>query len=122
MARQRAGDARAAFARVGALPLPPVEPEAPAVPPPPPVSPTQAPRDVMTPRRRGGAPEAATAIALTVRFDPDEAYENDDFFLMLRRQLRRARLDKAEVVRALVRVARTRPEVRQALLDELRIR
>jgi len=120
MARQRAGDARAAFARVGAITLPAAEPEVPPTPPVLPVSPAQPSRDVTASRRRGGAPVAATAIALTVRFDPDESYENDDFFLMLQRQLRRGRLDKAEIVRALVRVARTRPEVRQALLDELR--
>jgi hypothetical protein len=112
MARQRAGQARDAFARVGAAPVGRADvgeqdgTEPPRI------------RDVTTPRRRG-APSVAGAVAFTVRFDPDEALANDELVLSLRRELRRSRLDKAEVVRALLRAARTREDVRHALLDEL---
>jgi hypothetical protein len=120
MARQRASDARAAFGRIGvaAVPAPETTPEqevvTPLVTPTPPVS-----RGVVTSRRHGNAPPAAGAVALTVRFAPDQAYEVDDLVLALRRRLRR-RVDKAEVVRALLETAQEEPEVREFLLRKLR--
>lgn len=58
-------------------------------------------------------------MAWTVRYDPDESLAIDTWLLGIRRELGRARLDKSEVIRALVKAARDRPEVREALLDEL---
>ncbi|MFI7632408.1 hypothetical protein [Microbispora rosea] len=87
-------------------------------------------RDVATPRKttrprtparsRRGAPAAAEAVALTVRFDPDEYTEIDEWLLTLRRELGRTKLDKSEVVRALLQAARERADVRRALLSILK--
>ncbi|MGW4049097.1 hypothetical protein [Streptomyces sp. NPDC004721] len=52
------------------------------------------------------APKAEGAIPLTVRFDPGEALEIDRWILELRAQTG-IRWDKAEVVRELLRMART---------------
>jgi hypothetical protein len=114
MARQRATQARDAFARVGASQVPAAAPD-------PGVDDAPAPRvrDVTTSRRRGAAPAVAGSVAFTVRFDPAEALADDQFVLSLRGELGRARLDKAEVVRVLLAAARTRPEVRAALVDGL---
>lgn len=78
--------------------------------------------DVVAPRRtgRGGAPAAAGAVAMTVRFDPAENTENDLFILGLREELSRSRLDKAEVVRELLRLAREDQAVRGKLARRLR--
>lgn len=57
------------------------------------------------PGGRRGAPAVADAVAMTVRVDPDEAAEIDYFILMLRQGLSRGRLDKAEVIRELLRLA-----------------
>lgn len=50
--------------------------------------------DVVTPRRRG--PAAADAVALTVRFDPDEALAVDELTLTMRRAAGR-RVEKSEL-------------------------
>ncbi|WP_052869801.1 hypothetical protein [Streptomyces niger] len=52
------------------------------------------------------APKADGAIPLTVRFDPSEYLEIDRWILELRHQTG-IRWDKAEVVRELLRMART---------------
>ncbi|WP_369361260.1 hypothetical protein [Streptomyces sp. cg2] len=73
-------------------------------------------------RSRGGrrpAPAADGAVATTVRLDPDEATEVDLFVLMLRDEARRTRLDKAEVYRELLRLAREDDAVRRKLLRRL---
>jgi hypothetical protein len=118
MARQRASQARAAFARVGTAPATPAGPAEPATDGERNGAETPRARDVTASRRRG-APSVAGAVAFTVRFDPDEALQDDELVLALRRELRRSRLDKAEVVRTLLRAARSREDVRQALLEEL---
>ncbi|MFD3431389.1 hypothetical protein, partial [Nocardia fluminea] len=59
-------------------------------------------------RSRGGwrpAPAAADAVPTTVRFDPEEASEVDFFVLELRDDAGRRSLDKAEVIRELLRLA-----------------
>lgn len=84
----------------------------------PPVPPVRKPG-----RTRGGrhpAPEAASAVPTTVRFDPEEAAEVDRFVLDLRDDAHRTRLDKAEVVRELLRLAREHEPTRRALLRRLR--
>lgn len=112
MARQRVSQARDAFARVGTSPVSaapdPGAADTPAAAAPP-------ARDVTTSRRRA----ATGSVAFTVRFDQAEALADDQFVLSLRGELGRARLDKAEVVRVLLAAARTRPEVRAALVDGL---
>jgi hypothetical protein len=65
--------------------------------------------------RRSTAPVAAEAIAFTVRFDPAEAIEIDEWMMTLRRELGRARLDKSEVFRALVTLGREHPSTARAL-------
>lgn len=115
MARQRANDAaKVAFGRVGMAAVPAVVPDES------PDASAAAAHEVVTSRRRGSAPAATGSVAFTVRFDPDEALADDQFVLALRGELHRARLDKSEVVRALLAAARTMPEVRAALLDSLR--
>ncbi|MGA5454877.1 hypothetical protein ACPCVO_50885 [Streptomyces umbrinus] len=52
------------------------------------------------------APKAGGAIPTTVRFDPGESHENDRWILELREQTG-IRWDKAEVIRELLRMART---------------
>ncbi|TLP66531.1 hypothetical protein [Microbispora triticiradicis] len=71
-------------------------------------------------RPRRGAPAAADAVALTVRFAPDEYTDIDEWLLSLRRELGRTKLDKSEVVRALLQAARERADVRRALLAILK--
>jgi hypothetical protein len=74
-------------------------------------------------RTRGGrrpAPEAASAVPTTVRFDPQESAEVDRFILDLRDETGRTRLDKAEVVRELLRLAREHEPTRRALLKRIR--
>lgn len=83
--------------------------------------PTPAPRK--TGRSRGGrrpAPAVETAVAHTVRLDPEEATEVDLFILMLRDDARRTRLDKAEVYRELLRLAREDDTVRRKLLRRIK--
>ncbi|MCL7370415.1 hypothetical protein [Streptomyces ardesiacus] len=74
-------------------------------------------------RRTGGrrpAPRAADAVALTVRFEPQESDEVDDFLREIRRAAGRRRLDKAEAVRELLRLAREHEPTRKALIRRLR--
>ncbi|WP_411073330.1 hypothetical protein [Streptomyces sp. cmx-4-25] len=74
-------------------------------------------------RSRGGrrpAPAVADAVAHTVRLDPEEATDVDLFVLGLRDDARRTRLDKAEVYRELVRLAREDDAVRRKLLRRLK--
>ncbi|WP_124723842.1 hypothetical protein [Streptomyces sp. ADI95-17] len=52
------------------------------------------------------APKADGAIPTTVRFDPSESLEIDQWILELRNQTG-IRWDKAEVIRELLRMART---------------
>ncbi|MET9183282.1 hypothetical protein ABZX88_34485 [Kitasatospora aureofaciens] len=68
---------------------------------------------------RRAAPRAAGAVALTVRFDPDEAIEVDASILSLRVEGGLRTVDKAEVVRELLRMVREHPGVRQELLHRL---
>lgn len=79
-----------------------------------------------TPRRpgrsRGGrrpAPAVKDSVATTLRLDPEEATEVDLFVLALREDSRRTRLDKAEVYRELIRLAREDDAVRRKLLRRL---
>lgn len=74
-------------------------------------------------RRTGGrrpAPRAADAVALTVRFDPEESDDVDDFLREVRRAAGLRRLDKAEAVRELLRLAREHEPTRKALIRRLR--
>lgn len=76
------------------------------------------PKPVSRPDRTT-APAAADAVAYTLRLDPDDALAVDTWILELRQELGRTRLDKSEVLRALLDLARQRPEVRRALLRAL---
>jgi hypothetical protein len=105
MTGKRAGQARAAFAKVGVSAVPDL-PDTEAAPAP-------------APRRPATAPAAADSVAFTVRFATEDALADDTFVLSLRRELHRRRLDKSEVVRALLTAAREVPEVRAALVASL---
>jgi hypothetical protein len=63
-------------------------------------------------------PAAAGSSALTVRFSPDEALEIDEWLLALRRETGQ-RLDKGEVIRELLRLARYHPGTRRTLTKRL---
>ncbi|WP_030187160.1 hypothetical protein [Streptomyces sp. NRRL S-813] len=74
-------------------------------------------------RSRGGRrppPSAADAVPTTVRFDEEEAAEVDQFVLELRSEAHRRTLDKAEVLREVLRLAREHEPTRKALLRRLR--
>ncbi|MGW6708095.1 hypothetical protein ACWGDE_24825 [Streptomyces sp. NPDC054956] len=74
-------------------------------------------------RSRGGrraAPAAADAVPTTIRFDPEESSEIDWFVLELRQDAGRRTLDKAEVFRELIRLAREHDATKKALLKRLR--
>ncbi|WP_138899072.1 hypothetical protein [Streptomyces chryseus] len=74
-------------------------------------------------RSRGGRrlpPAAADAIPTTIRFDTDEAAEIDQFVLELRVAAHRRNLDKAEVFREVLRLAREHEPTRRALLKRLK--
>lgn len=74
-------------------------------------------------RTRGGqrpAPAVKDAVAHTVRLEPEEASDVDRFVLGLRDDARRTRLDKAEVYRELIRLAREDDAVRRKLLRRLK--
>lgn len=84
-----------------------------------PHSPAEGPRArsrVKAPRQ---APAVATARAMTVRMEPDEADDVDQYVLNLRAETGQ-RLDKAEVVRELLRLAQHNPAVHRALVKRLR--
>ncbi|MET8630867.1 hypothetical protein ABZW30_45520 [Kitasatospora sp. NPDC004669] len=67
---------------------------------------------------RRPAPRAAGAVALTVRVDPAEATEVDLFQVVLREETGH-RVDKAELVRELLLLARTHGPTRRALVRRL---
>ncbi|WP_327180474.1 hypothetical protein OG599_35405 (plasmid) [Streptomyces sp. NBC_01335] len=74
-------------------------------------------------RSRGGRrppPAAADAVPTTVRFDPEESSQIDRFVLELRDDAGRRALDKAEVVRELIRMGMEHEPTRKALLRRLR--
>lgn len=74
-------------------------------------------------RSRGGRrppPAAADAVPTTVRFDEEEAREVARFVLELQDSAARRTLDKAEVIRELLRLAREHEPTRKALLRRLR--
>lgn len=78
-----------------------------------------------TPTRRtatvapaGGKPATVTARAMTVRMDPEEADEVDQFVLDLRAEAGR-HFDKADMVRELIRLARSDLAVRRKLAKRL---
>ncbi|MFF2902834.1 hypothetical protein [Streptomyces sp. NPDC057966] len=74
-------------------------------------------------RSRGGRrppPAAADAVPTTVRFDPEESSQIDRFVLELRDDAGRRALDKAEVVRELIRMGMEHEPTRRALLKRLR--
>ncbi|MFB7225499.1 hypothetical protein [Streptomyces sp. NPDC056227] len=74
-------------------------------------------------RSRGGRrppPEAATAVPTTVRFAPEESLEVARFVLELQDATQRRTLDKAEVIRELLRLAREHEPTRRALVRRLR--
>lgn len=71
-------------------------------------------------RRDATAPSSDTAVALTVRLDPEAALDLDRLMLDLRAETGR-RLDKAEVVRHLLRLAEVpATPVRNALVRALK--
>ncbi|GLW74968.1 hypothetical protein Kpho02_72650 [Kitasatospora phosalacinea] len=65
------------------------------------------------------APEAASAVATTVRWDLEEAAALDRWILDLHADAHRTRLDKSEVLRELVRLAQEHEPTRLALLKRL---
>ncbi|MFD4263801.1 hypothetical protein ACFWR9_40920 [Streptomyces sp. NPDC058534] len=74
-------------------------------------------------RSRGGRrppPAAADAVPTTVRFDEEEAREVSRFVLELQDDAGRRTLDKAEVIREVLRLAREHEPTRKALLRRLR--
>lgn len=86
--------------------------------------PAQEPRQPSPPgRTRGGRrppPAAADAVPTTIRFDPGEASEIDRWVLDLRDYAGRRALDKAEVIRELLRMAREHEPTMRALLRRLK--
>ncbi|MEU8437807.1 hypothetical protein AB0F18_33915 [Streptomyces sp. NPDC029216] len=84
----------------------------------------QAPKERVRPgRSRGGKrppPAAADAVPTTVRFDPEESSELDWFVLELREDAGRRTLDKAEVIREVLRLAREHEPTKRALVKRLR--
>ncbi|MGI5493899.1 hypothetical protein [Microtetraspora malaysiensis] len=72
-----------------------------------------------TKSRRNTAPSVDESVALTVRFDPAEYLDIEEWLIGLRRELGRSRLDKSEVVRALFQAARGNAAVRRALIATL---
>ena len=90
---------------------------------------TSRPRDVKAPRPRDvkTSPPGETAgqrvtrpVSYTVRLSEDEADDADDLTRALRRATRRRRLDRSEVTRALLSLARTDDAVRALLVERLR--
>lgn len=73
------------------------------------------------PYQRRPAPRTADAVPTTIRFDPQESTDVDRWLLELRLEAGLRQLDKAEVIRELVRMAMF-PDgvIRHALLHRLR--
>lgn len=82
-------------------------------------APDAAPDTAAGPAAPTGKPSVTTARAMTVRMDPGEADDVDRFVLDLRDESGQ-RLDKADVVRELIRLARFDPAVRRKLIRRLR--
>lgn len=82
-----------------------------------PSTPTRRTRTTAT-ATAGGKPSTVTARAMTVRMDPDEADEVDQFVLDLRAEAGR-HFDKADLVRELIRLAREDTAVRRKLAKRL---
>ncbi|MER8237447.1 hypothetical protein [Streptomyces sp. NPDC094049] len=80
-------------------------------------------RPVRPGRTRGGRrppPAASDAIPTTIRFDVEEAAEIDLWLLALREAAGRRTLDKSEVIRELLRLAREHDPTYKALLRRIR--
>jgi len=77
-----------------------------------------APRQRRPARQRTG-PRADTAVALTVRVDPEEAPHIDALVLRLRLETG-IRVDKSEVIRTLLRLAELEGPVRRALIRHIK--
>lgn len=63
--------------------------------------------------------EAETTIAYTVRFDLGESMAIDAMGIRLRMETGRRKLDRSEIIRALLRLTETDDAVREALVREL---
>ncbi|MBG0824329.1 type II toxin-antitoxin system Phd/YefM family antitoxin [Planomonospora sp. ID91781] len=63
---------------------------------------------------------ASLVVSLMVILDPAESADIDQWLGGVRQDLDGIEIDKAEAVRALLRVARSRTDVRQALIEELK--
>ena len=59
-------------------------------------------------------------MAYTLRLSSDEAFDLDELVLDLRRASRRRRLDKSTMIKALLSLTDTNPDVRAALIEHLR--
>jgi len=80
-----------------------------------------APPRAATKRRPSGrrpAPAVSDAVALTVRLEPGEALDVDRWMVELRWQTGQ-RLDKSEVIRELLRMAREQPQTQRSLVRRL---
>lgn len=65
-------------------------------------------------------PRVADAVALTVRVDLDEAAEIDLWVLTTRHEIGATKLDKSDVIRELLRLAREDKEVQRRLVRRYR--
>ena len=74
-------------------------------------------QDVRRPAARGGGSQGRTAY--TWRLTADQALAMDDLMLRLKRELGRRKLDKAEMLAALVGLAAGNPGVFGALVAQL---
>jgi hypothetical protein len=75
-----------------------------------------------TPRRpdvKTSTTKDAERVAFTWRLTPDQVIEHDDLILRLRRELGRARLDKATVLDTLMTLAAENQAIHGALLAKL---
>ena len=69
--------------------------------------------------RRRPTVGSTDTIGYTLRFTQAEAFADDELVLHMRRRAGLKRLDKAEVIRALLRIARTDPQLQARVLGEL---
>jgi hypothetical protein len=74
-------------------------------------------QDVVTPA--GGARTPAARTAFTWRLTADQALALDEMTLRLKRQLGRAKLDKSEILAALVGLAEENPAIFGALVARM---
>lgn len=58
-------------------------------------------------------------LAFTMRFTPEESFEIDEWIIGLKRKASRNRVDRSEVIRLLLKLARENPILHNALVDEL---